>query len=193
MDLKMDLNRRFPNGFIVDAMFHKLGRFLRVIGTNVELADTALMDPVIMEMALKSKRILITRDLPFFQIMKKKIKEITGNDTDEINDIGPDVIYVNKQQVIEQLVSLFQQLHIDPKKMIWEVGEKLPFETRCVKCNGVLDIVDKNTIIDLIPKETAKYHNTFWKCECGKIYWRGKHFQDIRKQFLTVIEQTDQL
>ncbi|MCK4845820.1 MAG: hypothetical protein KAS95_09115, partial [Candidatus Heimdallarchaeota archaeon] len=32
-----------------------------------------------------------------------------------------------------------------------------------------------------IPEGTAKYYNEFWECtNCKKIYWVGRHWENIR-------------
>jgi uncharacterized protein with PIN domain len=51
---------------------------------------------------------------------------------------------------------------------------------RCAACNGVLEAVDKADIADQLPEKTAQYYDEFRRCTgCGKIYWRGSHYEQI--------------
>ncbi|MHA1584385.1 MAG: Mut7-C RNAse domain-containing protein [Promethearchaeota archaeon] len=73
-----NLKQKFPSPnlwprIIVDAMFGKLGRFLRILGFDVLLADSSWEDSRIMDLALRTKRILYTRDYPFYQVFRKNL------------------------------------------------------------------------------------------------------------------------
>jgi uncharacterized protein with PIN domain len=49
---------------------------------------------------------------------------------------------------------------------------------RCTRCNTILDPVDKETVEDRLPAETRQHYDDFRFCHhCGKIYWRGSHFE----------------
>ncbi|MGB5306381.1 MAG: Mut7-C RNAse domain-containing protein, partial [Gammaproteobacteria bacterium] len=52
-----------------------------------------------------------------------------------------------------------------------------PF-SRCSRCNGTLQDVDKQTIVQHLEPKTRKYYDTFRQCTgCGQIYWRGSHYE----------------
>lgn len=56
-----------------------------------------------------------------------------------------------------------------------------PF-TRCMKCNGKLQQVDKAIIETRLLANTRKYYDEFFICiECDKIYWKGAHYQKMEK------------
>ncbi len=164
--------------FIVDAMFGKLGKFLRLLGFDTEIADSYLEDSQIFEQALNTNRILITRDLKFYehaksQLKKKKLPQNMA-------------LYIPYQEIIEELVEIFSILGIDPEIFIWkdgDDGEDIPFQSRCSKCNYELRSVKKETVIDKIPLKSATNFKKFWQCtndSCGKIYWIGRHWEDIK-------------
>lgn len=161
--------------FIVDAMFGKLGKFLRLLGFDTEIANSYLKDSQIFEQALSTNRILITRDLKFYehaqsQLKKKKLPLYMA-------------LYIPYQDIIEELVEIFSILGIDPKFFIWKDGEDIPFQSRCSKCNYELISVKKETVIDKIPLKSATNFKKFWQCtngNCGKNYWIGRHWDDIK-------------
>ena len=56
-----------------------------------------------------------------------------------------------------------------------------PFQ-RCVHCNGMLEDVDKEEIVDQLLPKTKRYYDEFRRCsECGQVYWKGSHFERIVK------------
>jgi uncharacterized protein len=77
----------------------------------------------------------------------------------------------------------------DSQKQLAEVvrrfdlgGSIRPF-TRCMRCNGLLDPVAKEAILDRLLPKTRLYYDTFAVCrECGRIYWPGSHYQDMQRR-----------
>jgi hypothetical protein len=60
-----------------------------------------------------------------------------------------------------------------------------PF-SRCIRCNGVLQVVDKQSIEARLEPKTRKYFDSFMRCsDCGQIYWQGSH----RARSLHLIEE----
>lgn len=58
--------------------------------------------------------------------------------------------------------------------------------SRCPKCNTILTPVQKNAVINLVPKKTYAYYNAFWACpSCKQIYWCGSHWHRIVKTLET--------
>lgn len=54
-------------------------------------------------------------------------------------------------------------------------GAIAPF-TRCLRCNGELKQVSKDSISDRLPPLTKQYYERFRLCrECAQIYWEGSH------------------
>jgi uncharacterized protein len=58
-----------------------------------------------------------------------------------------------------------------------------PF-SRCMACNGELDPIDKDRILDRLEPLTIRYYHRFRQCRsCGRIYWRGSHHQRMARMF----------
>lgn len=164
--------------FIVDAMFGKLGKFLRLLGFDTEIANSSLEDSQIFEQALNTKRILITRDKKFYEHAQSQLKK---------KKLSPNMaLFIPYQEIIKELVEIFSILDIDPEIFIWKDGEdseNIPFQSRCSKCNHELENMKKQTIIDKIPLKSATNFEKFWQCSnenCGKVYWIGRHWEDIK-------------
>jgi len=52
--------------------------------------------------------------------------------------------------------------------------------SRCSVCNGTLTEVDDTEASDDVPDDVE--HS--WRCsDCGKTYWRGSHWDDVRETF----------
>ena len=155
-------------------MFGKLGKFLRLLGFDTEIANSELKDSHIFELALKTNRILITRDKKFFENAQSQLKK---------QNLSPNMaIYMPYQEIVVELGEIFSILSIDPEIFIWEDGTEIPFQSRCSKCNHELKNVRKKSVIDKIPLNSATNFKKFWQCtnsNCGKIYWIGRHWEDI--------------
>jgi uncharacterized protein with PIN domain len=49
-------------------------------------------------------------------------------------------------------------------------------------CNGTIAPVSKQEIEPQLPPDAKKYYNEFFQCEtCNKIYWKGSHYQKMKK------------
>ncbi|NEP45301.1 MAG: twitching motility protein PilT, partial [Okeania sp. SIO2H7] len=56
-----------------------------------------------------------------------------------------------------------------------------PFK-RCIRCNGLLEAVAKEAIIDKLPEQTKQNINEFHQCQsCAQIYWRGSHYERMQE------------
>ncbi|MDH3566669.1 MAG: Mut7-C RNAse domain-containing protein, partial [Desulfobacteraceae bacterium] len=55
-----------------------------------------------------------------------------------------------------------------------------PF-SRCVRCNTMVQKVDKDSIRKMVPDYIWETHDAFRSCsQCGRIYWPGSHIQRSR-------------
>jgi uncharacterized protein with PIN domain len=53
--------------------------------------------------------------------------------------------------------------------------------SRCPKCNGALEAVSKEGVVDEIPDGTGACYDCFWRCvDCGQLYWQGAHWKKIQ-------------
>jgi len=56
-------------------------------------------------------------------------------------------------------------------------------EPRCMACGGDLVTQDKEAIRERIPPKTYRWLDEYFACSrCGKLFWRGTHWERISKQ-----------
>jgi uncharacterized protein with PIN domain len=152
--------------FLVDAMFGRLARFLRIFGYDTVYADdleeffkiSPVPDEKLAEYAIKHNRIIITRDYPFH---KKHINRS---------------IFLEGEGVYHYLHQLKYKLQLDYNFNMQKA--------RCSMCNSELEkIKDKNLIINEVKPETFKHIEEFYQCtKCKKVYWRGTHIEKIMER-----------
>lgn len=141
--------------FVLDVHLGKLARYLRMMGFDVYYTND-LSDEKIVEISLKERRTILTRDVGLL-----KRGKVTHGYFVRSN-------LVEKQ--VEEIVKRFQL-----ENMINEFS-------RCIDCNSVLEPVEKQKVIDKIPPKVRKYYNEFFICpNCSKIYWKGSHVDDMLK------------
>lgn len=151
--------------FLVDSMLGKLARFLRIFGYDtvyandleVEYDIVPLPDDILLEHAVKSKRIVVTRDLLFY----KKAKE--------------HIVYVEGSDVYDYLKQLREKLGLN-----YDYNANL---ARCSLCNSELNLVkDLSSVKDQVNEQTLAHVKEFYQCEnktCGKVFWKASHIHDI--------------
>jgi uncharacterized protein with PIN domain len=77
--------------------------------------------------------------------------------------------------------------HTNPEKQLREVLQRFklfektkPF-ARCIRCNGIIENIDKSAIINQIPQQVRESYHSFYQChECEQIYWTGTHYEKLR-------------
>jgi hypothetical protein len=46
----------------------------------------------------------------------------------------------------------------------------------------VLKTVDKQAVLERLPERTAAHYEEFYTCaDCGKVYWKGSHYERMKK------------
>src|SRR5665648_185467 len=82
----------------------------------------------------------------------------------------------------KELVFGYLVREIYPEKQLAEVihlfgiKEQLKPLSRCMRCNGLLQKVAKEQILDQLEPLTKKYYHSFRQCRlCHHIYWPGSH------------------
>lgn len=145
--------------FITDVMLGRLSRWLRLLGfdTRSDLLD----DEDLLGGAKADPRILLTRD-------KALIDKAQRRNIDCIYVAPPDL----KHQIVEIYSYLGQKrIELDPEK------------SRCPLCNGELEMIPGQDLEGQVPPKVLQYHSDFFKCgNCTKIYWMGRHWENIKKK-----------
>lgn len=150
--------------FLVDRMLGRLIAWLRICGYDtksaLDLEPTPNEDTLLIDMAKKGERILISRD---------------RNLVDRAKKAGVEAVLVNSDDVKAQLEGLVKLYGINVEPVI----------ARCTVCNSMLR---KATQADMekirtsgeVPEQLINDHTELWVCDnCGKVYWQGSHWRNI--------------
>ncbi|TFH31064.1 MAG: hypothetical protein E4G98_00840 [Promethearchaeota archaeon] len=189
---------------LVDAMLGKLGHFLRILGIDTEIADSTCSDTQILEDARAKNRVIVTRDKAFFQ----RTKKFTLHDTAPPHDLG---LYLADQDLETCLADIFTHFGISPIHYLWDLSREqldsnlqeirldndaakklspeIPFISRCSVCNAQVMNISREEAQSRIPQGTFEHHQQYWLCsnpKCGKVYWRGSHWNDIHAMLIRV-------
>lgn len=144
-------------------MLGSLARWLRLMGydTRYERDGT---DTEILKRAMLGGRFLLTRD--------KKLAE-------RARDRGLYIEDRDQDDQIRQVVLAFDLVF----------DESL---SRCTVCNGELMPIGREEASQGVPDGALRSNEQFFRCRsCGKYYWKGSHWNNIRKKMeaLTVPDQ----
>jgi len=135
-----------------DFMLGKLARELRLLGIDCAYQKEANSEQTLKK-AKNGQRILLTRNT------KLKDKE--------------SVFFIESEKVaeqVQQVLEAFPNLAFNPM-------------TRCLDCNAVLVEREKESIKSEVPFYVYRTQERFYCCpDCGKIYWRGTHYEDMKKR-----------
>jgi uncharacterized protein with PIN domain len=143
--------------FIADVNVLKLGRLLILLGFDVA-GSSSFSDDQIADMAESESRIVLTRDTTLLK--RRKIvfaRRIRAN--------------LPYDQVVEVMD-------------FFGLRDQTVFFSRCTRCNQPLEPVAKTDILHRLKPKTRKYFTDFFQCPaCGKIFWKGSHYEAMTKTF----------
>jgi uncharacterized protein len=147
------LQQRNITKFVADGHLGKLARNLRLLGLDV-MSPTPAEDQGLLEVMQHENRALLTRDRRL--LMHAVVR----------NGFCPRSPYPDEQTV--EVIRRFQ------------LSNSISPFSRCLQCNGPIQEVGKADIIKDLEPLTRIYYERFRRCqECGKIYWRGSHFDKL--------------
>jgi uncharacterized protein with PIN domain len=157
------LQARGVRAFVADGHLGKLTRDLRLLGIDVSYCRDA-SDPELLATMVKENRALLTRDRPL--LMHRAVK--TG-------------YFPRSQDPTRQTIEVIRR---------FDLAQAFAPFTRCLRCNGLLTAVAKETVINELKPLTRTFYNDFQKCsECGQSYWRGSHVAKLEKRIKTILDQ----
>lgn len=141
--------------FVIDGHLGRLASQLRMLGLDC-LYQNDNSDRSLARISVEDRRILLTRDRRL--LMHKSITH------------G----YLLRS--------------LDPPEQLSEVLNRYalrkwirPFQ-RCIRCNHLLEVVQKESVIDRLEPLTRLYFDDFRICPaCKQIYWKGSHFDRMQK------------
>ena len=139
--------------FIADCHLGKLAGKMRLLGFDVEYRND-IDDNELAAAVVENRKVLLTRDRRL--LMRKVI------------DRG----YLVRSQFVEE------QLHEVIAR--FDLSKSIRPFTRCARCNGILERVEKARIQHLLEPLTKKHFEDFFQCRsCFQVYWRGSHLEKI--------------
>lgn len=141
--------------FVLDTHLGKLAGHLRLLGFDT-LYRNDNADDVLLRISVDEKRILLTRDRGLL-----KRRELTHGYCVRASEPR-----VQIREVLE---------HFDLR------GAARPF-TRCLSCNGQLAAAPREAVIHRVPPDVQAHQSEFQRCAgCGKVYWRGSHYEHLQR------------
>ena len=141
--------------FVLDAHLGRLAAYLRMFGFDA-LYRNDFDDPELAEISSSQHRILLTRDRKL--LMRKQVTR---------------GYYVRERQPRNQLLEVMRRFDL--------FSSQRPL-TRCMHCNGEIEKIDKHSIEHRLQPRTRTFYSEFWRCrDCGKIYWKGSHYQRMQQ------------
>lgn len=147
------LQRREVARFVVDGHLGKLARDLRLLGLDA-VYRTDADDVTLAQIAIAEHRALLTRDRRL--LMRAVVR---------------DGYCPRSDRAEEQIVEVLRR---------FELRAAIRPYTRCLRCNGALQRVEKSAVIDRLQPLTKIYYGDFRRCsDCRHVYWPGSHFSKL--------------
>lgn len=135
--------------FVADGHLGALARYLRLLGFDTRF-DPESSDAALAEVAAAERRVVLTRDRG---LLKRSI--VTHG------------LFVRDDNPDRQLDDVVRRLRL---------GSRLRPFTRCMACNGLLEPVAKDQVLDRLQPRTRDTVDTFQRCRaCSQLYWEGSH------------------
>ena len=143
-----------PKRFILDTHLGQLAAYLRMLGVDTEYRND-YEDAALADIASRAGCILLTRDR---RLLMRSIIE--------------DGYWLRSKVPREQLREVVTRYNL--------YSEVVPF-SRCMHCNGSLEAVSKEQVLDRLEPLTKRYYFEFHRCpDCDQIYWKGSHYEQMR-------------
>jgi uncharacterized protein len=140
--------------FIADVHLGKLARLLRLLGFDTAYKNNFTKEELV-TISSEEKRTLLSRDSSIAKVGLQQYLIVTTEDP------------------LQQLKQVVQDLGLTNHSHTF---------SRCIACNGSLEMVAKETILPLLGKNTKEYYHEFWQCNnCKRIYWKGSHYERMLK------------
>jgi uncharacterized protein with PIN domain len=151
--------------FIADSHLGGLAHMLRMMGFDT-LYDNHFHDDDIVAIAEQDGRIVLTRDR---ELLKRRT--VTHG------------CFVHALKSEQQLREVVARLDL--------AGSAKPF-TLCLHCNVPLHPIDKASVFDRLPPKVQANYEHFSTCDaCGRVFWEGSHWRNMRRVLKGIVEGDD--
>lgn len=142
-------------GFVLDNHLGRLAVYLRMLGFDA-MYHNDYQDEELARIASQEGRVLLTRDVRL--LMRNAIQ------------CG---YWVRSTIPREQVLEILKRYDL--------YGAIGPFR-RCMRCNGLLQPVSKEDVLERLQPLTRKYFHEFHRClECDQVYWKGSHYERMQR------------
>ena len=141
-------------------MLGGLAKWLRASGHDAYYAGegTDVSDRALTRKALGEGRILLTGDNGFLE--RKSVRD---------GEVG--FLLVPPLAPEDQL------------RMVVEHFGLARRESRCMACNGELDVAPHEAVADRVPAGVLREHDELFLCRgCGRVFWHGSHWRRISER-----------
>ncbi len=146
---------------IADTMLGRLALWMRIAGFDVEYYNR-IDDAELVERTLEEDRILLTRDT-----LLVRRRRLRGR-----------VIFIEGDHLEDQLRQVVRLFGL----------EKGGFLKRCLRCNTLLERVEKEGVEGRVPPYVHRTQRAFSQCpSCGRIYWAGTHREEMVKRLRAIL------
>ncbi len=147
--------------FIADVHLGKLAKYLRLLGFDCHYKKK-YADSEIAAIAETQKRIILTRDVSLL-----KSKTVSRGH------------WIRSQYPIKQAREVIRRFDL--------LSGIKPF-SRCMVCNGIVTVIDKESIINELEPKTSQHYHEFYRCtSCKRIYWKGSHSIKLQSLIQSII------
>jgi uncharacterized protein len=140
--------------FVLDVHLGRLATYLRLLGFDSAYWNDA-DDEALARISSTEHRVLLTQDRG---LLKRSV--VTHG------------YFVRASDPKQQIIEVLKRFNLG--------SEMMPF-TRCLRCNGVLESVTKDTVYDRLSSLTQQHYHEFSRCQtCNHIYWKGGHYERMQ-------------
>lgn len=144
-------------------MLGRLAKWLKILGFDT-LFFSKIDDDELITIAKQEERILLTRDNGLIQ---------------RAQDV--ETFFIESEDWEEQVRQVLD--HFD-------LLEKTHPHTRCIECNSSLKNLPKKSAKNLVSSFIFERADSFALCpSCGRVFWRGTHFQDMETKIQGLLEK----
>jgi uncharacterized protein len=135
-----------------DVHLGTLARRLRLLGLDAAYCSQA-DDAWLAERAVRERRVLLSRDRGL----------------------------LSRAQVVHGMLPRSDDPDVQTLEVLERYRPTLAPATRCPRCNGVLEPVDRAAVWDQLPPRTRAAIDRYARCtSCGHLYWPGSHHEALR-------------
>ncbi|MEE9613957.1 MAG: Mut7-C RNAse domain-containing protein [Thermodesulfobacteriota bacterium] len=144
--------------FFADSMLGKLTLWLKIVGHDVAYERT-IDDTELIRRAGAEGRVVLTRDT--LLIKRRWVREEKNH------------LFIESDSFREQLKQVVEAYGLDRER----------FLTRCLRCNLLLEDIEKGSIEGRVPPYVYSTQEEFSTCpSCGRLYWAGTHRERMERE-----------